>query len=378
MLPQTYTQHLNDVLFVFFFWLSAFVGLVALVVFLAIGVSVYNLMKEPASSRRSLLTAALLAILFIQSALAESPKIPLGLDLYMPVPASNPLQADKIALGRRLFFDRRLSRDKNLSCAGCHDPARGFTDGKAVSEGVFHRRGTRNVPTLVNRGYGTAFFWDGRISILEEQVLQPIQNPLEMDMAVEEVVARLRHDRHYRTQFGQAFGREISRHDLACALASYVRTILSGGSPYDRYLSGDQNALSTEAREGLRIFRGKGNCIACHVGPNLTDERFHNTGVAWRDGKLTDPGRFAVTGKDQDRGAFKPPTLREVMRTAPYMHDGSLKTLENVVDYYDRGGNQNPYLDSEVRPLHLTPAEKTALISFLGSLNGASDRKTHD
>jgi cytochrome c peroxidase len=291
----------------------------------------------------------------------------------MPVPANNALSGNKIALGRRLFFDRRLSRDQSLSCAGCHNPARGFTDGKIVSEGVFHRRGTRNVPTLINRGYGAAFFWDGRISSLEEQVLQPIQNPVEMDMTVGEVVARLQHDRRYRTEFRQAFGGEVKRDDLARALSSYVRTILSGDSPYDRYVNSDLNALSAKAVKGLHIFRGKGNCINCHVGPNLTDERFHNTGVAWRDGKLTDPGRFVVTGKDQDRGAFKPPTLREVSRTAPYMHDGSLKTLEEVVEYYDRGGNRNPYLDADLRLLHLTPAEKKALIAFLQSLNGAFD-----
>lgn len=299
--------------------------------------------------------------------------IPLGLDLYLPVPEDNPLTKDKVALGRRLFFDRRLSRDYTLSCAGCHDPARGFTDGKAVSEGVFHRRGTRNVPTLVNRGYGAAFFWDGRVSNLEEQVLQPILSSVEMDMSTEEAVSRLQRDRHYRAEFQQAFGSEVNRDDLARALASFVRTILSGDSPYDRHLNGDQNALSADAREGLLIFRGKGNCITCHVGPNLTDERFHNTGIAWRDGKLTDPGRFAVTRKDQDRGAFKPPTLREIKRTAPYMHDGSLKTLEDVIDYYDRGGNRNPYLDSELRPLRLTSEEKRVLISFLRSLNGASD-----
>jgi cytochrome c peroxidase len=373
MPSQINAQQVNEVLFAFFFWLSAFACLTALVVFVVLAVSIVKLIKEPPPTRRSLLSAVLLAALSIQSARAESLKIPLGLDLYMPLPASNPPSANKIALGRRLFLDRHLSRDNSLSCAGCHDPAKGFTDGKTISEGVFHRRGTRNVPTLVNRGYGVAFFWDGRISTLEEQVLQPILNPVEMDMTVEAVVTALRYDRHYRAQFRQAFGREMNRDDLARALASYVRTILSGDSPYDRYLDGDQNALSSEARDGLRIFRGKGNCIACHVGPNLTDERFHNTGVAWRDGKLTDPGRFAVTGNEQDRGAFKPPTLREVMRTAPYMHDGSLKTLEEVIDYYDRGGNRNPYLDSDLRPLRLTTAEKRVLISFLRSLNGGID-----
>src|SRR5262245_59654592 len=209
MLLQTYAQQPNEVLFAFFFWLSAFVSLTALVVFVVLAVSVVKLIKEPASTRRFLLSALLLVTLFIQSALAEGPKIPLGLDLYMPVPESNLLSASKIALGRRLFFDRRLFRDHSLSCAGCHDPARGFTDGKAVSEGVFRRRGTRNVPTLINRGYGTAFFWDGRISSLEEQVLQPMQNPVEMDMTVEKVVARLQHGRHYRAEFRQVFGGEV-------------------------------------------------------------------------------------------------------------------------------------------------------------------------
>ena len=370
MLSQIYLREVDEVLLAFFFWLSAFVCLIALVVLALLAVSVFKLMKEPPLTRRSLLSAILLAALCIHSGLAESPKVPLGLDLYMPVPESNPLSPEKVTLGRRLFFDRRLSRDQSLACADCHDPAKGFTDGKAVSEGVFHRRGTRNVPTLVNRGYGAAFFWDGRVSGLEEQVLQPIQNRVEMDMTVEAVVTALRHDRHYRAEFRQAFRREINREDLSRALASYVRTILSGDSPYDRYLNGDQNALSSEAREGLRIFRGKGNCIACHVGPNLTDERFHNTGVAWRDGKLTDPGRFAITGKDEDRGAFKPPTLREVARTAPYMHDGSLATLKDVIEYYDRGGNRNPYLDPELRPLHLTAEEKGAVVMFLRSLSG--------
>lgn len=227
------------------------------------------------------------------------------------------------------------------------------------------------MPTLINRGYGGSFFWDGRASSLEKQVLQPIQDPKEMDMTLADVIARLKGTERYPKLFQAAFGREVSADDLARALASYVRTILSGDSPYDHYVSGDREALSAEARQGLELFRGKAHCTACHVGPNLTDESFHNTGVAWRDGRLLDPGRFAVTGKEADRGAFKTPTLREVARTDPYMHDGSLSTLEEVIDYYNRGGNRNPHLDAELRSLHLTAEEKHALVGFLRALTGA-------
>jgi len=298
------------------------------------------------------------------------PKIPLGLDLYMPVPEDNPLTAEKVALGRKLFFDKRLSRDKTMSCATCHDPQRAFTDGHAVSVGVFGRKGPRNVPTLINRGYGATHFWDGRASSLEEQVLQPIQNPKELDMTVEKIVKRVKKDSSYARRFQVVFGSAVNGEDLAMALANYVRTILSGNSPLDRYLSGQRNAISPKTRAGLRIFRGKGNCTACHLGPNFSDERFHNTGIAWRNGRLSDSGRFAVTDKEQDLGAFKTPTLREVAQTTPYMHDGSLATLEQVIEFYNRGGNPNSQLDPEVRPLHLTAEEKEALLVFLKSLSG--------
>ena len=298
------------------------------------------------------------------------PEIPRGLDLYMPIPEDNPLIPEKVALGRRLFFDPILSRDYTLACASCHDPRGAFTDGRALAVGVFGRRGNRSAPSLVNRGYGRAFFWDGRTSSLEEQVVKPIQDEKELDMKLEEVVARLKAHHEYPTLFQVAFGQEVNPDDLARGLASYVRTILAGDAPIDRYLDGEQVALSEPAREGLRLFRGKANCTACHLGPTFTDEQFHNTGIAWRDGKLLDPGRFALTGKEADRGAFKTPTLREVARTAPYMHDGSLATLEEVVEFYNRGGNTNPHLDPELRPLQLTPEEKQALAAFLRSLSG--------
>jgi cytochrome c peroxidase len=223
-----------------------------------------------------------------------------------------------------------------------------------VPIGVFNRVGKRSAPALVNRAWGRAFFWDGRAVTLEEQVLQPIQDPNEMDMTLPEVSARV--------------GMPID--ELSRSLASFVRTLLSGDSAFDRFINGDRNALGAEQQAGLQLFRGKANCTACHVGPTFTDERFHNTGVAWREGRLLDEGRFAVSGKGEDRGAFKTPTLREITRTAPYMHDGSLTTLDDVIDYYDRGGNANPGLDTELRPLRLTSSEKRALLAFLHTLTG--------
>jgi cytochrome c peroxidase len=309
------------------------------------------------------LTRIVFALLPITLAAAGDKRleIPLGLDSFLPVPEANPLTPEKAAMGRDLFFDQRLSRDQTISCATCHDPKRAFTDGKPVAEGVSGKRGQRRVPAIVNRGYGKSFFWDGRIATLEEQVLQPIISPTEMDMTVDDALARLRADGRYSA---------LTREGLALALASYVRTILAGGSPYDRYIAGDRGAMPEQARIGLQIFRRKGNCGSCHLGPNLTDERYHNTGVAWRQERFADTGRFMVTKRDQDRGAFKTPTLRQVAARAPYMHDGSIGTLEEVVEYYDRGGNRNPNLDSELQPLGLSGEEKQALVAFLRSLSG--------
>ena len=271
--------------------------------------------------------------------------IPLGLDLYLPVPEEDPLTAEKIELGRRLFFDRRLSRDGSVACASCHDPERAFSDRHAVAVGIFERQGRRHSPALINRGYGRSFFWDGRSSNLEEQVLKPIQDPNEMDLSLAEVSARM----------------GLPTEEISRALASFVRSILSGDSPFDRFINGDRSALSPEQQAGLRLFRGKANCVSCHVGPNFTDERLHNTGVAWREGKFTDPGA--------GQGNFKTPTLREIARTA-YMHNGSIATLEEVIEYYDRGGNLNPSLDPELHSLRLSPGEKQEIAAFLRSLNG--------
>jgi cytochrome c peroxidase len=272
--------------------------------------------------------------------------IPLGLDLYLPTPGNNPLTLEKIELGRRLFFDKRLSRDGSLSCATCHQPELAFTDGRAIAIGIDGRVGRRSAPALINRGYGRMFFWDGRTRTLEEQVLKPIEDENEMGFSLSQAAERV--------------GESIS--DMSRALATFVRTILSGDSPFDRFTNGDVTALTPNEQAGLQIFRGKGSCVSCHVGPNMSDEHLHNTGVAWRDGGFVDRGG--------GRGDFKTPTLREVARTAPYMHDGSLGTLEEVVTFYDGGGRPNPSLDVDIRPLHLTDLEKSQLVAFLGTLSG--------
>jgi cytochrome c peroxidase len=297
-------------------------------------------------------------------------RTPLGLDEYVPVPDDNPLTPEKIELGRRLFLDPLLSADGRISCASCHKPDRAFSDHAPVSLGVHGRLGKRNAPALVNRGYGAAFFWDGRAPTLEDQVLLPIQDSVEMDLTPVELERRLGTDVSYVQAFQRVFHEAPSATGVSRALASFVRALRFGDAPIDRFQAGDERALSPGAQQGLRLFRGKANCTACHVGPNLTDEQFHNTGVAWRDGRFTDDGRFAVSGKERDRGAFKTPTLREVARTAPYMHDGSLATLEDVVGFYDRGGNPNVYLDAQLRRLNLTPTEKQTLVTFLHALSG--------
>lgn len=292
---------------------------------------------------------------------------PLGLDLFVPIPAENQPTAAGVRLGERLFFDRLLSADQTLNCASCHRPDHAFADVSATSQGVFGRRTKRNAPSLWNAAYGKFFFWDGRIQTLEQQVVQPIINPNEMGLPLEELVDRLREHPEYPEMFQAAFGGEPTQDHVARALASYVRTLRSGNSPADRYTLGDSNALHAGARAGFKLFQGKARCTECHIGPLLTDERFHNTGVGWGGDDL---GQFGVTGKVEDRGRFNTPSLRNVALTAPYMHDGSLPTLEEVIEFYDGGGKANPNQDPDIRPLRLTTEEKKALAAFLRSLTG--------
>lgn len=296
--------------------------------------------------------------------------VPTGLDLYMPTAEDGLPPGNVVALGRRLFFDPVLSSDSTIACATCHDPQKGFSDGRVVAVGVDGRRGTRNAPAIVNRGYGHSFFWDGRAATLEEQVVMPIESAQEMDANLDDVVDRLARDAWYSGRFRATHGSDPSRETLALSLAAYVRTIRSGDSRFDRFMDGDPAALSELEIEGLRLFQGGAGCDNCHRGPNLTDEKFHNTGVAYANGVLSDSGRAAVTGHPQDMGAFKVPTLREVSLTAPYMHDGSLKTLADVIEFYGRGGNANPNIDPLLRDIDLSDNEKMALVAFLRTLTG--------
>ncbi len=269
-------------------------------------------------------------------------------------PASNPLTPEKIATGRRLFFDVTLSADRQTSCATCHDPARAFTDGRAVARGVHNAQGTRNTPSLINAGSGRLFFWDGRADSLEAQALQPMTNPKEVGLSDAEIESRT----------------GLPAADVAAALASYMRTIRSRESRFDWFRAGQTEMLTADERAGLDIFRGRGQCGTCHGGPNLTDDRFHNTGVGVREGVPPNDSRYEISQDERDRGAFKTPTLREVALTAPYMHDGSLATLEQVVEFYAKGGVRNPQLDPRMRPLNLTTDEKRQLVAFMKTLSG--------
>lgn len=296
---------------------------------------------------------------------------PPGLDLYMPVPEDNPLTAAKVSLGRRLFFDPVLSRDRSRACASCHLPDRAFGDTLPVARGIDGRRGIRNAPPLVNRAWERTFFWDGRVASLEEQALHPVRSPRELDLPLEALARRLRDDPSYVDAFGAAFPGEedaVGPRGVARALASFVRTLQAGDAPFDRYRAGDPDALPLRARRGRRLFFGGAGCARCHSGPTFADGRFHNTGVSWGSPDL---GRHRVTGREEDRGRFRTATLRELVRTAPYMHDGSLATLEDVVAFYDGGGTPNPFLSPRIRPLDLSARDRADLVAFLRALSGA-------
>jgi cytochrome c peroxidase len=292
-------------------------------------------------------------------------KIPLGLEARQ-VPKDNPLTEARVQLGRKLFFDPILSADKTVACATCHRPDRAFSSGDTKPHGIGGQALKRKAPTLFNRAYGSAFFWDGRETTLESQALRPIEDPTEMGSNLADVVQRLKQNKDYSSGFEAAFSDGVSTANLGKALASFERLLLRGDSSVDHFRrSGEHAALTPAERHGLWLYESKARCWRCHPGSNFTDERFHNTGVSW--GKA-DLGRYAVTKKDEDRGRFKTPTLRGVALTAPYMHDGSLPTLEDVVEFYNRGGTANPHLDPVMAPIGLTKEEVRDLVAFLKAL----------
>jgi cytochrome c peroxidase len=304
---------------------------------------------------------------------------PLGLP-PVPIPAGNPPTAETIGLGKKLYFSPVLSVDGSLSCATCHNPESGFADGRPISTGVHGKRGTRNSPSVLNAAYNRFQFWDGRADSLEAQVSGPMLNSLEMGHTLEGVEQGCAQDAELPAMFEQAFGPGPPTMDkIMKAIASYERTLVSGNSSADRFLfAGEKDALSDSARRGLEVFRSpeKGNCAVCHTIEEkyalFTDHKFHNLGVGLDpEGELIDMGRYTQTNREGDQGAFRTPGLRNVALTAPYMHDGSLKTLKEVVDFYVGGGSSNPYRDSQIKPLtHLTKQERAALVDFLESLTG--------
>jgi len=320
-----------------------------------------------------LITAALLLIGgFLSRSVAQGPyklKLPLGLQEEAAyIPPDNPLTIEKIELGRQLYFDGRLSADGTVSCATCHASDKGFSDGRPTSVGIRGQVGERNAPVVFNRLFSREQFWDGRAASLEEQALGPIQNPIEMGNTLDGAVATLSAIPGYRKQFKQVFGTDVTAAGVAKAIAAFERTLLCGNTAFDRYEDGDDSALSESEQRGLELFQGRANCLRCHTGFAFTDERYHNIGVGV-DTPNPDPGRYKITKKESDKGAFKTPTLRDIAASGPYFHDGSAQTLEDVVEFYDKGGIKNPNLSTDMKRLLLTTPEKADLVAFLKSLS---------
>ena len=321
--------------------------------------------------------------------------------LQKPASKSNPPKNRKLELGRTLFFDKRLSADGTVSCATCHDPAAAFASRDAVSKGVREQSGTRNAPTLLNSFFGKSYFWDGRVSTLEDQAKQPLLNVNEMGMQNEPaLIERVSAIDDYRESFRRVFPREgITIDSITGAIAVFERSLVSRNSPFDRFIGGDKKALTELQKQGWELFKGKAKCLDCHsysaAAPFFTDAQFHNTGVQAKeltfetlsqradevksdsnrnlstlahDPQFSDPGRFLVTSDMKDLGAFKTPTLRDIELTGPYIHDGSIRTLLDVLRFYNQGGVKTPILDKKIAPLNLTEQEMNAIVEFLRAL----------
>jgi cytochrome c peroxidase len=293
------------------------------------------------------------------------------LPVPVPVPTGNGRHAAKIELGKQLFFDGRLSRNNQVSCAYCHIPGSGFSDPHPTSLGVDDLIGGRQAPTVLNTAFSPLLFWDGRAKSLEEQVLGPIQNPIEMAETLDHLVSKLQTVKGYRRQFRNVFGTEISSQGIAKAIAAFARTLISTNSAFDKYALGDKQAMNQAAIKGMALFKDKARCILCHNGPNFTDNQFHNLGVPQVGPLKMDLGRYDVTHRERDKGAFKTPTLRSILETAPYMHDGVFLSLEEVIEFLDKGGGANQNLSPLMKPLGLTQEEKADLLAFLEAITGA-------
>ena len=289
----------------------------------------------------------------------------------VPTPPTNLSYAEKVELGKQLYFDTRLYKNDSVSCAFCHNPGTGFADARQFSIGAFGTAGGRQAPTVYNTGFIPLQFWDGRAGSLEEQAIGPIHNPIEMAEEHRTVVPKIGKIPGYQKQFQLIFGGGASLQHIAEAIAAFERTIVSQNSAFDKHAMGEAGAMNEAAVRGLALFRGKARCILCHNGPNFTDNKFHNLGVPQVGPTKEDLGRYLVSRAKKDKGAFKTPTLRSVVETGPYMHDGVFKTLEEVIDFFDAGGGSNPNLSPLIKPLALSSEEKGDLIEFLKALTGA-------
>jgi len=288
---------------------------------------------------------------------------------------------EKVRLGRWLFFDPRLSADGTISCATCHRPLHGFSEPQATSKGIRAQMGARKAPPIVNAAFPIqpVYFWDGRASTLAEQAKGPITNPIEMGNTAEGCVKAVSAIEGYGRIFRQVYGEPEPTFDrIADAIAAYEATLFSGNSAWDRYQNDDEATIDPVVKQGADLFHGKAQCNQCHLGFNFTDSQFHNLGVGWDAAKKAykDEGRSKISGKAEDLGAFKTPTLRDVTRHAPYMHDGSVATLEEVVELYNRGGEPGaPNLSPKIRKLGLTKDEVKAIVAFLEALDGDNEYK---
>lgn len=317
-----------------------------------------------------IITGLMLGLAAAVDVLAQKPD-PYLRPKTVPAPADNAVTAARVELGKNLFFDPRLSGSQWISCASCHNPALGWSDGLPTAMGDGMKKLARATPTILNTAYNKLQMWDGRSKSLEDQATGPIKSKDEMNMNMYILLERLSALPGYQKLFERAYPDEgITEQTVAKALASYERTIVSTESPFDRWRQGDRNAVDASVKRGFALFEGKAKCEKCHQGFNFTDDGFHNIGLKTPSGMALDDGRFAQRKVAVLKGAFKTPTLRDIALTAPYMHNGVYATLEEVVDHYDRGGDSEENLDPNISALNLTETEKSDLLSFLKSLTG--------